>query len=199
MGRHAADDCYLAPLDDARVPARSQFARRLGIDRIGPSQQNAAFAEAMSTVIDVLERVLPAETMRRLTPVLSHLLSHPDAPVLLHQMIGVLESAVAHHIATVGMSQSVLKAIAYIQSNYAQPLNTSEIARHVGESRAALCARFRRETGHTLHAYLNLTRTRTAAPLLFGGTKIEAIAYEVGFRSKSTLYRLSGYPENDAE
>ncbi len=87
--------------------------------------------------------------------------------------------------------QFALKAMAYIHSNYAEPISRSDVAAHVGLSERHLTRCFHQEVGMTPITYLNRYRVKQAKALLDNGEKgITEIAVEVGFSSSSYFTRV---------
>ena len=64
-----------------------------------------------------------------------------------------------------------------------------DLARAVSRERTHVSNVFRREMGHTIHAYLTRVRMQHAADLVGRGEKIEAVMLMVGYRSKKSFYR----------
>ncbi len=94
-----------------------------------------------------------------------------------------------HQLEARTLSAAVTIAASLIHERYPEPLTTARIAVDVGISRSHLCTLFRRETGRSLHDYLNAVRIEAAQPMIVAGDKIEAIALSVGFASPRTFYR----------
>lgn len=86
-------------------------------------------------------------------------------------------------------SHCVLRAAEIIKQRYQQPLTTSTLAAELGRDRSYLATLFRRETGQTLHRYITDVRLQDAAERILQGEKIEAVALQVGYRSKKSFYR----------
>ncbi len=85
----------------------------------------------------------------------------------------------------------VRKAMAYIHSNYADPITREDLARHVGMSEDYLTYCFRQELGMTPIDYLNRYRVLQAQRLLVDTDKsITTIALDVGFSSSSYFSRM---------
>jgi AraC-like DNA-binding protein len=87
------------------------------------------------------------------------------------------------------MNQAVLIARRVIHERFSEPLRYRELGLAAGCDPEYLEVLFRRSTGQTLHAYLQRTRLDRARELVLGGQKIEAVAFAVGFRSKSGFLR----------
>ena len=86
-------------------------------------------------------------------------------------------------------SHCVMRAAEIIRQRYQQPLTTSTLAAELGRERSYLATLFRRETGQTLHHYITDVRLHDAAERILQGEKIEAVALQVGYRSKKSFYR----------
>ena len=87
--------------------------------------------------------------------------------------------------------QTVLKAMAYVHAQYAEPISRSDVAKYVGLSERHLDRCFRQKVGVTPIAYLNRYRVKQAKALLEAGDKsITEVAMEVGFSSGSYFARV---------
>lgn len=76
-----------------------------------------------------------------------------------------------------------------MQQDYRKPLKIADLAGAVGWSEPYLCDKFRRRFGITAHQCLTRIRMARAASLLRHGTKPEAVALLVGYRSPSRFYK----------
>ena len=76
-----------------------------------------------------------------------------------------------------------------MEERYGERLTVGDLARAVSRERTHVSTVFRREVGHTVHAYLTRVRMRHAADLVRRGEKIEAVMLLVGYRSKKSFYR----------
>jgi len=85
--------------------------------------------------------------------------------------------------------QAVLFGIAYIESNYAEPLSLDSIAKRCAMSRSSFCSIFSDITGMTFLHYLNTCRINHAIRLIQKGYKITSIYELCGYRDFSTFYR----------
>lgn len=85
-----------------------------------------------------------------------------------------------------GLTQPVRKAIDYIAKNMNKPLDTQEIANHVGVSRSYLSKRFKAETGILLNHYIIVSKM-DQAKLLLKNTDwpLSKISNYLGFSSQS--------------
>lgn len=101
----------------------------------------------------------------------------------------------AHHeivrneLAAVGHSDAVARAMKLIEQRYTEPLTVTTIARMAGRSHLTLRQEFRRAVGMSLRAYLTLVRMERARELLQASEKVEAVALQVGYRSKRQFIR----------
>ncbi len=85
----------------------------------------------------------------------------------------------------------VLKALAYIHAEYAQPISRETIADHVNVSSRHLNRCFRQELGISPVTYLNRYRIKQAKALLQRGEHtITSIGLEVGFSSSGYFTRI---------
>ena len=78
----------------------------------------------------------------------------------------------------------------YIDSNYMDDININTISNAVFMSPAYACRIFKKETGMTIKAYLNLRRVTSAKNLIMEGQKTTSILEKCGFNDYSTFYRL---------
>jgi transcriptional regulator GlxA family with amidase domain len=72
---------------------------------------------------------------------------------------------------------------------YHLPLNVADLARRVSSSKCQLQRAFSRELGISAHDYHRLTRIISALEHILACDKIEAVALQVGYRSKKNFYR----------
>jgi AraC-like DNA-binding protein len=87
-------------------------------------------------------------------------------------------TAAAHH-------RAVERAKDTMMRRYAERLTLDDIARDSGYSAAHLCELFPRETGFTIHRYLNRLRLLIALESLDGPWNLTRLASEVGFSTPS--------------
>ncbi len=75
------------------------------------------------------------------------------------------------------------------ETRYAEPWTLQTLARTVGRSRSELVADFRHSFASSIHRFLSAQRMRAACQMLTDSdTKVEAIAFTVGYRSKKSFY-----------
>src|SRR5580765_2601661 len=72
----------------------------------------------------------------------------------------------------------------------ARPWTMATLARTAGVSTRGLARAFRRSYGETLRAYLHLCRMHAMLAAWSSNVKIEALALEVGYRSRKDFYRV---------
>jgi AraC-like DNA-binding protein len=95
--------------------------------------------------------------------------------------VGAAHSPAAAHFAAAVMRSDPLHA-----------WTLKELARHVSFNPAGLSAQFERAFGVRPGEYLHLVRVASAVTLFETSAKVEAIAMEVGYRSKKDLYGALG-------
>jgi AraC-like DNA-binding protein len=78
---------------------------------------------------------------------------------------------------------------AQLLRNPAQRIGLSELARDAAASASVLCRRFVSRVGETPLRYRTRRRVIAAIPLLRQGLKIDAVAAEVGWKTRKDLYR----------
>lgn len=64
------------------------------------------------------------------------------------------------------VSHHIRKCIGYIYNNLHEPLMVNSISRQIGLNPSYLSALFKKETGKTIHAFIQETRIDTAAEML---------------------------------
>jgi AraC-like DNA-binding protein len=138
-------------------------------------------------LLDVLEFGRPIVQRDALESMLHAWLSirrHPQPVAVLRQALvadrrraSELESVIARRVRDL------------LESRYAERLRLEDIAdvARIRPSKVNRC--FRLTYGSTVHQYLLLVRVRRGLDLVKQGTKIEAAALTVGFRSKKDFYR----------
>ncbi len=82
----------------------------------------------------------------------------------------------------------VQRIIDRFERDFANAITLRSVASEVGRHPGYLGAVFRKEMGVTPRAYLTHVRLRHAAELIDHGQKIEAVALDVGYRSKKNFY-----------
>lgn len=80
------------------------------------------------------------------------------------------------------------KAKTVIDSTYSQKHTLREISKTIGTSRAVLDKIFRQRHGTRVHGYLTSVRVTNGLNLIEAGSKIEAAALAVGYRSRKDFY-----------
>jgi AraC-like DNA-binding protein len=83
----------------------------------------------------------------------------------------------------------VQRMLDLIHQNYAQRLTLTILAGTLQRQSAYLGRLFRNETGVTVHEYVTRARMWFGAAQVRSGVKIEAIALDLGYRSKKNFYR----------
>jgi transcriptional regulator GlxA family with amidase domain len=86
-------------------------------------------------------------------------------------------------------SHAVERAVAFIETSFAQPVSLTMLAALAGLSVSRFATLFRQEVGISPHRYLCLVRVRHAQRLLRHGTPPSVVATEVGFFDQSHLGR----------
>jgi AraC-like DNA-binding protein len=76
-----------------------------------------------------------------------------------------------------------------IHEHYTQRVTLATLARRLGRQSAYLGRLFRDEIGMTVHEYITRARVVFGAAQVRCGAKIEAVALELGYRSKKNFYR----------
>lgn len=84
-----------------------------------------------------------------------------------------------------GERDAVMLAKEYIRSHFGSSVSVRNIADHSFLSCSHLSRVFRRETGFSLHSYLNFVRVDRARALLREGASPAAVSYETGFTDQS--------------
>lgn len=79
-------------------------------------------------------------------------------------------------------SKQVKSAIQYIIDNYSDKIRVEDVANHLAVSPSYLSRKFKEETNHTFHDFLNKYRVQKSVELLKEGDyKVYEISYMVGF------------------
>ncbi len=76
-----------------------------------------------------------------------------------------------------------------IDLRYAEPLTLRALSTEIGRQPAYLGRLFRHEVGASVREYLTSVRLAHAAELIREGVKVEAVALNVGYRSKKNFYQ----------
>ncbi len=85
--------------------------------------------------------------------------------------------------------EHVQRMLEEIQKNYRQRLTLTTLAATLERQSAYLGRLFREEVGVTVHEYITRARMIFGAAQVRSGVKIEAVALELGYRSKKNFYR----------
>lgn len=86
-------------------------------------------------------------------------------------------------------STAVLRVREYIEQNFSEGIQLSDLADHVSLSPYYLLRAFRAQVGMPPHAYLDTVRIRRAQQLIVAGKPLAAVALDVGYNSQSHLTR----------
>jgi YesN/AraC family two-component response regulator len=92
-------------------------------------------------------------------------------------------------MAAVPSSLHVRRMLALIEERFAEPLSLATFGRALNRQAGYLGRLFREEIGLSMREYLARMRLERAARLIREGAKVEAVALEVGYRSKKNFYR----------
>src|SRR5260221_6493444 len=85
--------------------------------------------------------------------------------------------------------EHVQRMLDQIQRHYTQRLTLGTLARAIGRQSSYLGRLFRDEIGVTVHEYVTRARMANGAVQVRSGVKIEAVALDLGYRSKKNFYR----------
>jgi PAS domain S-box-containing protein len=85
--------------------------------------------------------------------------------------------------------EHVARMLDEIHRRYNERLTLASLARLLSRQAAYLGRLFQREVGVTVHEYVTRARMESGAAQVRAGVKIEAIAMELGYRSKKNFYR----------
>lgn len=86
--------------------------------------------------------------------------------------------------------EEILVILQYIKANYVS-LSLTQLSEHFGYNANYISNKLKKETGHTFQELINVLRYQTALELIEESNKtIEEIAYEVGFETIPSLYKL---------
>jgi two-component system response regulator YesN len=86
-------------------------------------------------------------------------------------------------------SPDVRRMLAVIKARLPERLSGDVLAKVVGRPPAYLGRLFLQQMGMTVRAYVARTRVESAEHAIRQGEKVEAVALEVGYRSKKNFYR----------
>lgn len=101
-----------------------------------------------------------------------------------------------------GKSKKIRLAMEYIKQHYYEELSITTIADEVGMGSTYLCTLFKKETGMTVHEYIEAVKIENAKELLKDGNmKLSEVAERVGYTNpnyfSSVFRRVTGfYPSN---
>lgn len=87
------------------------------------------------------------------------------------------------------LSPHVRRMIALIDEGFAERLSLRTMALALGRQEAYLGRLFRQQMGMNVHEYIARSRMERAANLIRQGDKVEAVALQVGYKSKKNFYR----------
>jgi AraC-like DNA-binding protein/photosystem II stability/assembly factor-like uncharacterized protein len=87
------------------------------------------------------------------------------------------------------LSPHVRRMVELIEQRFAEHLCLEAMAQAIGRQAAYLGRLFQQQTGFTTRDYVARCRLNRAAGLIRQGDKVEAVALEVGYRSKKNFYR----------
>lgn len=88
-----------------------------------------------------------------------------------------------------GDAGKIATAVSYLTAHYTEEVSLDRLCDSVGISKFYLCRAFRRDTGLTPHAYLNLYRVLCAERLLRAGVGAMVCGERVGYRDYTTFFR----------
>ena len=88
-----------------------------------------------------------------------------------------------------GDTGKIAAAVSYLTAHYTEDVSLDRLCDSVGISKFYLCRAFRRDTGLTPHAYLNLYRVLCAERLLRAGVGAMVCGERVGYRDYTTFFR----------
>jgi AraC-like DNA-binding protein/photosystem II stability/assembly factor-like uncharacterized protein len=86
-------------------------------------------------------------------------------------------------------SPHVRRMLALIEEHAGESLSLATLARALGRQQAYLGRLFRQQMGVSTREYVVRVRLERAAGMICQGDKVEAVALEVGYRSKKNFYR----------
>jgi AraC-like DNA-binding protein len=90
-----------------------------------------------------------------------------------------------------GVSLPIRQSLAYIATNYGDPITLDDVARSASYSRCHFCKVFKEQIGMSFITYLNRIRIKSAMDLLVRSTlSITEIAVNVGFNDLSHFERV---------
>jgi AraC-like DNA-binding protein len=143
-------------------------------------ETTAELLEACPRLVDLLET--PQDI-----PFLSGLIQHE----IIYRILRGPEGARLRAIATLGdQSHRTAKAIAWVRTNYAQPLRVEDLAKIAGMGVSTLHHHFRALTAMSPLQYQKQLRLHAARErMLMDGLHAASVAFEVGYESASQFNR----------
>jgi AraC-like DNA-binding protein len=143
-------------------------------------ETTAELLEACCRLVDLLET--PQDI-----PFLSRLIQHE----IIYRILRGPEGAGLRAIATLGdQSHRTAKAIAWVRTNYAQPLRVEDLAKIAGMGVSTLHHHFRALTAMSPLQYQKQLRLHAARErMLMDGLDAASVAFEVGYESASQFNR----------
>jgi YesN/AraC family two-component response regulator len=138
------------------------------------AEKDPFFREALRTIIPQLTDSMPVEELQCISSFLQKLADLlPSAETAIPKPLSINE-------------KRILKINAYLEENYRKDIRLSDIARHIGLSKEALCSFYKKHTSRTLSSYLNEIRIEASVQILRETDDlIFWIAYSCGF---NTIY-----------
>lgn len=83
----------------------------------------------------------------------------------------------------------IFEALSYIEENFAQRINFTELAKKLYIGRTTLMTSFKLHTGITVGEYLCRCRLKNATKLLLNGQTVEVVSVSCGFSDSSSLIK----------
>jgi YesN/AraC family two-component response regulator len=150
--------------------------------------------ERLFTLLSFLSKLtesappFPGETLISTIPQLTEFLSVEELQCIilfLEKLCDLLPSAETAIPKPLSINEKrILKINAYLEENYRKNIRLSDIARHIGLSKEALCSFYKKHTSRTLSSYLNEIRIEASAQMLREtDDSISGIAYSCGFNT----------------
>ena len=90
---------------------------------------------------------------------------------------------------TIRLKKNIKKITDYINENIAAPINLDAIANYLYLDKSYICRLFKRETGLTINAYINMLRISMAKKIISEGTLPRDAYMLCGYNDYSTFYR----------
>jgi AraC-like DNA-binding protein len=134
--------------------------------------------EALIPVILQLTASLSGEELQCIIPFLKKLCDLLSFPNTFSRPLSVSE-------------KRLCKIQDFLKENYKKDIQLSDIARHIGLSKEALCSFYKKHTSRTLSSYLNEIRIEASAQMLREtDDSISGIAYSCGFNTIHYFNRI---------